>query len=955
MVGKAHFARNRRRHLRAVLVVIFVAASVVSIQPFAVAATPSFVRPNALAPGNAPTGSTPLGALPNSQQIELSFVLPPSNNSQLQSLLNNLYDPNSPDYHQWLRPGQFAHEFGPTAANTAAVESWLHGVGLTQTTVSDFAVNVTASASQLSVALGTSFQRFQTPLGHVGYLVQKTPLVPQSLAGGQIAAILGLNTVSTFQPQGNTASATQIGGTSALHPNADGLTACSSAQSEAAPGYYTLDTLGAGYGIGSLLADGQNGHGETVGVYELGQAIGSDIATYESCFGLTNPVYADEIDGGAASGASGTAEADADMEQAATQAPGATIISYEGPNTATGQYDTWNAIVSDDVAQVISTSWGMCEPAAAVDGTIGADTTLFERAASQGQTIFAATGDSGSEGCYTPPTDYSTAEEVLYPASDPWVTAVGGTTRFSNGEEVAWNTCQSDESTVCADDDGGAGGGGMSRYESRPSYQPNILYWTSAQPCGQYCRELPDISANAGDPMVLYANGNWTAAEGTSLAAPLMAGLVADINDGCTTLTGVWTPALYSLYADGSYGTAFNDITSGNTDMTGSNGGDYPATSGYNAATGIGSPIAGGLSCPEITSAAEGYSGEDVTISGLGLEHATISFGGTAAQVLSATATQATVVVPSGSGTVTVNATSVLGSGTQTSSFTFTSPPPPTPAPAPAPAPAPTPTPASHGYWLVGSDGGIFTFGSAQFFGSTGSLKLQRPVAGITPTANDAGYWLVASDGGIFSFGNAQFYGSIPGLGLAPSGSSSPKRLNAPIVGMVPTTDGGGYFMVASDGGVFTFGDAKFEGSCPGIGGCSGGAVAVMPDASGNGYWLVTATGHVYTFGDAAYYGAPGPQSVPVTSAVRTTNGGGYWILLANGIVYGYGDAANLGGPLGSVSGSDPATTIFTTSDGGGYWVSSANGSVFTYGDAPYEGGESGVQLNGSIIAATGW
>ena len=119
------------------------------------------------------------------------------------------------------------------------------------------------------------------------------------------------------------------------------------------------------------------------------------------------------------------------------------------------------------------------------------------------------------------------------------------------------------------------------------------------------------------------------------------------------------------------------------------------------------------------------------------------------------------------------------------------------------------------------------------------------------PSTRD-GYWLVASDGGIFSFGDSAFYGSIPGLGLHPAGSGLPNSLNAPIVGMVPTITGRGYFMVASDGGVFAFGDARFEGSCPGIGGCSGAAVAVMPDHSGNGYWLVTATGGVYAFGDAA-------------------------------------------------------------------------------------------------------
>jgi hypothetical protein len=287
----------------------------------------------------------------------------------------------------------------------------------------------------------------------------------------------------------------------------------------------------------------------------------------------------------------------------------------------------------------------------------------------------------------------------------------------------------------------------------------------------------------------------------------------------------------------------------------------------------------------------------------------------------------------------------------------------PTPTPTPTPPPTSTPPPVTttptttpgHGYWLVGSDGGIFSFGAAQFYGSTGALTLQRPVVGITPTTNDGGYWLVASDGGIFSFGNAGFYGSIPGIGLAPAGSASPARLNAPIVGMVPTADGGGYFMVGADGGVFSFGDARFEGSCPGIGGCSGAAVAVVPDASGNGYWLVTATGHVYAFGDAVNYGEPGTQSTPVTAAVRTSDGAGYWILFANGAVESYGDATNHGDPVGAVGGVNPATAIFTTSDGEGYWVAAANGSVFSYGDAPYDGGMGGAHLNGSIIAGTGW
>ena len=260
-----------------------------------------------------------------------------------------------------------------------------------------------------------------------------------------------------------------------------------------------------------------------------------------------------------------------------------------------------------------------------------------------------------------------------------------------------------------------------------------------------------------------------------------------------------------------------------------------------------------------------------------------------------------------------------------------------------------------HGYWLVGGDGGIFSFGSARFHGSTGSLNLQRPVVGITPTSSRQGYWLVASDGGIFAFGDAGFYGSLPELGFAPAGTAeSAPKLSAPIVGMVPSSDGGGYFMVSSDGGVFAFGDAHFAGSCPGIGGCQGSAVSVIPDASGHGYWVTTSTGNVYAFGDAPYYGAPGIQSSPVTSSVRTPDGGGYWILLANGTVYNYGDAEYLGGASG-FGGINPANTIFATADGGGYWLAGANGAVDSYGDAPNDGGMAAAHLNAPVIAGTGW
>jgi subtilase family serine protease len=306
-----------------------------------------------------------------------------------------------------------------------------------------------------------------------------------------------------------------------------------------------------------MLSDGQNGHGATVALYELASHSTTDVAAYESCCGLANPISSVAVDGGGgATGGGGTVEADADIEQVATQAPGASIVSCEGPNTVSGAFDTWNAIVSADAAQVVSTSWGLCEPLSNSAGYLSSFATLFQKAAAQGQTVLAAAGDFGSEDCDG--SNQSTALEVDYPSSDPNVTAVGGTSLFGPGNEVTWNA------------NGGAGGGGISRYFAVPSWQPVDWSWTSTgNPCGLDCRQVPDISANAGVGMVIFTNGAWTAVGGTSLSAPLVAGLVADRNEGCTTLTADLAPTLYGAAAQGLYGSGLTDITSGNNDATG--------------------------------------------------------------------------------------------------------------------------------------------------------------------------------------------------------------------------------------------------------------------------------------------------------------------------------------------------------------------------------------------------
>jgi Pro-kumamolisin, activation domain/IPT/TIG domain len=899
----------------------------------------AFVRANVLGPSAAPAHSRELGAVPAGQSIRFGVVLAPSNQSEMSTLLSSLYDPSSARYHQWLQPGQFSRQFGPTSSEVASAENWLRGKGIDDLSLSGFSLEGSAPAQKLSSALGVSIDSFETPSGKVGYTTYGSPLLPATLAGGQVQEIIGLDSFAVPQPDFSLPGAGRaLRGSGAVQappkPDADGFNPCSDATTEAAnTGGFTMDQIGAQYGVGTLLNYGQNAHGETIGVYELAAHYSPDLSTYFSCFGLHNRVSTVNVDGGGVLSGNGTAEADLDIEQEATQAPGASIISYEGPDSGTGAYDTWSAIVTADAARVVSSSWGLCE-------ALGGDnsyTTLLKQAAAQGQTVLVAAGDSGSEACFQS-SQSDTQLGVQYPASDPWVTAVGGTTLSHGGTEDAWNYCYGNSGDSCAISNSGigAGGGGISLSNSQVSGQPE-----AAGESANRKREVPDISANAGAAMVVYVDGGWNAGIGTSFAAPFVAGALADVYSGCSSY-GLLSTELYRMYdgfANHGYGSVFNDVTSLGNDFTDTNSGDFPSASDYDLATGIGTPKVSAFVCPRVTriSSSSGDPGNEVTVSGSGLTNASIYFGSLKAQVVSESSTQAKVVVPAGGlSAVNVHATDAVGSGTIGQTFTY-----------------------DHGYWLVGADGGVFTFPDAQFYGSTGNLHLQRPVVGITPHSGHTGYWLVASDGGVFTFtSNGGFFGSIPGLGIKPYGTpGSGRHLSAPIVGMVPAADGQGYYLVGSDGGVFAFGPgAKFVGSCPALrGGCSGPAVAVVPDASGNGYWLVTKTGNVYAFGDARGFGSPGTQGSSVTSATRTGDGNGYWILFADGKVVPFGDAHQLGEPTSHVNALDPANAIFATVDGDGYWVASANGSVFAYGDAPNKGGMNGRSLNAPIIAATGW
>ena len=257
--------------------------------------------------------------------------------------------------------------------------------------------------------------------------------------------------------------------------------------------------------------------------------------------------------------------------------------------------------------------------------------------------------------------------------------------------------------------------------------------------------------------------------------------------------------------------------------------------------------------------------------------------------------------------------------------------------------PAPKPTTLTSGYRLIATDGGVFSYGSAQYYGSLGCLPLNQPIVGAARTSDDKGYWMVAADGGIFTFGDAHFYGSTGGL-----------HLNAPVVGMAPTPDGRGYWLVARDGGIFAFGDARFHGSMGGKP-LNAPIVSISADPSTGGYWMFGADGGVFTFGGAHFFGSAGSLHLvrPIVGATGAADGQGYWMVAGDGGLFNYGPGAHFHGSMGGHHLNKPIVAMAVDTATGGYWETASDGGVFNF-DAPFYGSTGGTNLNRPIVAMTG-
>jgi subtilase family serine protease len=599
-----------------------------------------------------PARASALGALAGAARLQITVALAPRDPAGLEAYATGVATPGSGMYRDYLTVAQFAQRFGPTPAQIGTVQSALRDQGLDPGAVSanGLAIGLSATAAQLEHAFSIGLERVAVAGGRTAIANTAAPSVAAS-AAGYVQGVVGLNTLAVPQPTGvmGAGVAALPGAGVAALPGAGvaalpgaGVAALPGAGVAALPGAavaalpalaaptvvtggpqpcptatteagknattYTADQLASAYGFSSLYGAGDLGAGQTVAVYELEGNFAGDINAYQSCYGTSASVSYQRVDGGApaprASHGDGQ-ETELDVETVVGLAPSANIIVYQGPNATTGSgsgpYDTYAAIISQDAAKVISTSWVTCEAQLGSSEAL-AEQTLFEEAAIQGQTVVAAAGDNGSEGCST------NALAVDDPGSQPFVTGVGGTSLNALGPpptETVWNgICQT---TTCG------GGGGVSVLWPMPSYQSaapaalNVINSAStSSPCGaptrSYCREVPDVSADANPSTgyLIYWDGNglptdtaaWSRIGGTSAATPLWAALIALTNgsSACSgTRIGFLNPDLYAVAATNYAGT-FNDVIAGSNDIAGTNRGLFTAGAGYDMASGLGTP-----------------------------------------------------------------------------------------------------------------------------------------------------------------------------------------------------------------------------------------------------------------------------------------------------------------------------------------------------------------------------
>jgi kumamolisin len=477
---------------------------------------------------------------------------------RLRRFLGGLYDPRSPAYHRFIDARAFGRRFGISDRQLAELRRALRrsGIRITDQYPQRTAVDATAPASVVDRVFGVRLMDYLSAAGRRFHSPLSAPVIPPALRG-TISGVAGLH--------------------GAVLPRQDDVPATG----------VTPDMAATAYDITPLYRQGVRGQGESVAVVESSRFSQSDLDSFTRQFGLSSfaPDIVPTPQDGPATDTSNTGqeETELDVELIHEVAPAARILDYNAPDTTAAGQDTLGDMLDNIVAQgrvsIVSDSMGYCELGFPL-ADLRRDEQAIEAAVAHGITIFKSTGDEGAYQCerFTP-TDHHLSVE--WPASSPGVVAVGGTALSvsATGEyagETAWEGVLENS----------GGGGGLSVVFPRPSWQhaPGVI---SRYSDGR--RQIPDVSANA-DPntgWALFTGGSLGPTAGTSAAAPFWAGAMALIDQyarqhGVAHL-GFVDPMLYRIASSPQVVPPFHDVTIGTNRF-------YPATPGWDFATGLGSP-----------------------------------------------------------------------------------------------------------------------------------------------------------------------------------------------------------------------------------------------------------------------------------------------------------------------------------------------------------------------------
>ena len=965
---------------------------------------PSTSAPNGTGPAAStptPALATPAGPAAATQSMAFDVVFPVSHPKALAQLANAVSLPGSPEYRHFLSVRSFARRFGPPAAAIATTDRYLasHKLRVGALAADALFQPVSGTVADVTAALHTTVADVTGADGVTAPSVTGVPELPANVAA-DIGSLQGIQPWTMPQPsisaspyQAPSPSAVAAGG-SQSYPDATAVCpAWTASQTDAA---WTPGTQAAMDQLSAFWSSGYAGQGQTVGLVEYSTYSPSDISTYASCIGLSSPPSITNVVVQPVS--PGSPEADFDIETLLAATPDAKQIVYTGDPVALGL----GTAISQDKAQVLSDSWSVCT-ADVPASTQQSDNTLYAEAVTQGQSILAASGDSGAEGCA--PNGNTTTISPNWPAASPYVVGVGGTTTSSyatdpTAEAALWPYS----------------GGGLDQAGTQPPWQnaPGTATYETSAWCDNAtgCRQVPDVSADAAGPYPLYCtigscatsgststSAGWGAAAGTSAAAPSWASALALENQRCGASVGFVLPTLYEEADAGKL--PLGTVLGGSNDVYGANGGQFqnPGTGVYSPTSGLGDlgqggpSLAAGQLCTSyvanLKAPADQLPSTPVALVASGTStSATVSVASTGQAPLDVTGI--TVASTSVAGDYSVGAGTCTGNVTPGSTCTFTvtytgpsTSTPPTAVVSLADdafdslqyvtivAPAITAPPSSTGTTSTGTSTGTGTTStgttSTGTGTSTGTTSTGTSGTGTTSTGTSGtSTGTSGTSTGTTSTGTSGTGTGTTGTGgtsttsTSGTGTSAPPSSPTHIETKTPTTPPAtGYNLVGSDGGVFVFSTdrgAGFYGSLPGLGITVNDIVGLVPTADGQGYFLVGRDGGVFAFGNAPYLGSLpgiGVHVNDIVGLVPTPNDQGYFLVGRDGGVFAFGNAPYLGSLPGLGVHVNDVAGIAATASGHGYWLVTSHGAVTGFGDATNYGSVPTPLDNVSAITAT--